>query len=112
MTFAGNMPEGAKVRLMKTSLDKLSDAASGAADSSIAPLNIKGDTLSILISCVGRKLVFGNRIDEEFEAVRQSLGSETVITGFYSYGEISPFADFLKCQLHNQTMTITTLGEG
>ena len=112
MTFAGNMPEGAKVRLMKTTLDKLSDAASGAADLSNADMNIKGDKLSILISCVGRKLVFGNRIDEEFEAVRQSLGTETVITGFYSYGEISPFDDFLKCQLHNQTMTITTLGEG
>jgi len=111
MTFAGNMPRGSKVRLMKTTFNNLADAAYGAADLSQVGKEVKGDKLSILISCVGRKLVFGSRIDEEFEAVRQSLGNESVITGFYSYGEISPFKDFLKCQLHNQTMTITTFGE-
>ena len=35
----------------------------------------------------------------------------TVMTGFYSYGEISPFMPGAKCELHNQTMTITTLRE-
>ncbi len=111
MTFAGNMPEGSQVRLMKTTLDKLVDAASSAADVSEITQETSGDKLSILISCVGRKLVFGNRVDEEFEAVREALGPETLITGFYSYGEISPLQGYMKCQLHNQTMTITTLAE-
>lgn len=111
MTFAGNVPEGAVVRLMKANLDSLVDAASDAAQMSNIQENQHGDKLSILISCVGRKLIFGNRIEEEFDAAREILGESAVITGFYSYGEISPFSSFMKCQLHNQTMTITTLSE-
>ena len=111
MIFAGNMPEGAKVRLMKANLDNLVDAASDAANISNLDTNFQGDKLSILISCVGRKLIFGNRIEEELDAARDILGEKAIITGFYSYGEISPFSSFMKCQLHNQTMTITSLSE-
>jgi len=112
MTFAGNMPEGATVRLMKANLDHLVDAAFDAAEHSLPQEKAKGEQLSILISCVGRKLIFGSRIDEELESARDILGQDTLITGFYSYGEISPFQPLSSCSLHNQTMTVTTLSEG
>ena len=51
------------------------------------------------------------RIEEEVEGVRDVLGATTMLTGFYSYGEISPFTPNAKCELHNQTMTITTFSE-
>lgn len=112
MTFAGNIPEGAKVRLMKANLDNLASAASDAAAlSNIDDTGRQGDKLAILISCVGRKLIFGNRIDEELDAARESVGEQALLTGFYSYGEIAPFSTFMKCELHNQTMTITTISE-
>ncbi len=110
LTFAGNMPEGAYARLMKANFDRLIEGASTAAQNSING-NIKKPQLAILISCVGRKLVLNQRIEEEVEAVRAMYGDETAITGFYSYGEISPSSNFMKCELHNQTMTITTLSE-
>ena len=68
--------------------------------------------LAVLISCVGRKLVLKQRVEEEVEAVREVLGENAALTGFYSYGEISPFAPGADCELHNQTMTITTFSEG
>lgn len=111
MTFAGNMPEGAKVRLMKANLDSLVHAASDAAELSKIDPQSGNMKLSILISCVGRKLIFGNRIEEELEAAREILGENALIAGFYSYGEISPFSPLQKCRLHNQTMTITTISE-
>ena len=111
MTFAGNIPEGSKVRLMKANLDNLAAAASDAATFSAIDEPTEGDKLAILISCVGRKLIFGNRIDEELDAAREVLGDKALITGFYSYGEIAPFSTFMKCELHNQTMTITTISE-
>ena len=110
LTFAGNMPEGAYARLMKANLDRLIEGASNAAQNSIIG-NIKKPNLAILISCVGRKLVLNQRIEEEVEVVRAMYGDDTAITGFYSYGEISPSFNFMKCELHNQTMTITTLSE-
>ncbi|MFX5730435.1 FIST C-terminal domain-containing protein, partial [Acinetobacter baumannii] len=67
--------------------------------------------LAILISCVGRKLILQDRTSEEVQAARNIFGDTTSITGFYSYGEISPFNPHTNCELHNQTMTITTFSE-
>lgn len=110
LTFAGNMPEGCYTRLMKANLDRLIDGASVAAHNSLIHPGQIPD-LAILVSCVGRKLVMNHRIEEEIEAIRGVYGDKTFLTGFYSYGEISPTFNFMKCELHNQTMTITTFIE-
>jgi hypothetical protein len=111
MTFAGDLPEGAYARLMKANFDRLIDGAVGAAKTSYKALGSSSPDLAVLISCVGRKLVLKQRIEEEVEGVRDILGDRTTLTGFYSYGEISPFTPNAKCELHNQTMTITTFSE-
>jgi hypothetical protein len=111
MTFAGDVPEGAYARLMKANFDRLIDGAAGAAKTSHETLGSSSPDLAILISCVGRKLVLKQRTEEEVEGVRAVLGERTVLTGFYSYGEICPAAPNANCELHNQTMTITTLSE-
>lgn len=110
MTFAGNMPQGAYAQLMKANFDRLIEGASAAAQNTV-PDGMKPPDLAILISCVGRKLVLDQRIEEEVEVIRALFGDTTAITGFYSYGEISPSFNFMKCELHNQTMTITTMTE-
>jgi hypothetical protein len=110
MTFAGDVPVGSKVRLMKANFDNLTDAASRAASNTISGHNVKPD-FSLLVSCVGRKLVLGPRIEEEVEAVCETIGKNIPVAGFYSYGEISPFNEGGSCQLHNQTMTITSFYE-
>ncbi|HEU0297574.1 MAG TPA: FIST N-terminal domain-containing protein [Anaerolineales bacterium] len=111
LTFAGDMPQGGYARLMKANFDRLIDGAVGAAQTSYEAIGKSSPELAILISCVGRKLVLKQRIEEEVEGVREVLGPETVLAGFYSYGEISPFNPTAKCALHNQTMTITILSE-
>ncbi|KAF2339546.1 MULTISPECIES: FIST signal transduction protein [Flavobacterium] len=109
MTFAGDVPTGSRVRFMKANFDRLIDAASEAALSCLQ-VNSFNPKLALLISCVGRKLILGSRIDEEVEAVSEIFGN-TAIAGFYSYGEISPLKPFGDCILHNQTMTITCINE-
>ena len=111
MRFAGNLPQGSKVRLMKGSFDRLIDGSSTAAKNSIVGAEETCPELAILISCVGRKLVLKERTDEEVQAVQQIFGERTCLAGFYSYGEISPFNPATHCELHNQTMTITTFSE-
>ena len=110
MTFAGDVPVGSKVRFMKANFDRLIDAASEAASNCLA-IGGTSPKLALLISCVGRKIILGNRIDEEVEAVSEIFGNKTALTGFYSYGEISPLKPFTNCELHNQTMTITCIDE-
>ena len=111
LTFAGDMPQGGRARLMKANFDRLIDGAVGAAQTSYEAIGTTSPELALLISCVGRKLVLKQRIEEEVEGVQEVLGQETVLAGFYSYGEISPFNPSARCELHNQTMTITTLSE-
>ena len=111
ITFAGDVPEGLKANFMKTDFDSLIDGAHAAAVTSCSSLRGSRPDLAILISCVGRKLVLKERIADEVVAVREVVGDQATLTGFYSYGEISPFVPHARCELHNQTMTITTLKE-
>ncbi|MCH8049053.1 FIST C-terminal domain-containing protein, partial [Patescibacteria group bacterium] len=112
MTFAGDLPEGSYVSLMKANFDKLVAGAKGAATMSKEAFIDTEPDLAILISCIGRKLVLKDKIEKETEAVRKEFGAGTAMIGFYSYGEISPMSPTEKqCQLHNQTMTITTFKE-
>lgn len=111
MTFAGDVPEGSRCQFMKANFDRLIDGAIGAAERSHGGAPNKQPQFALLISCVGRKLVLRQRIEEEVEGVRRVFGEQTVMAGFYSYGEISSFTPNAKCELHNQTMTITTISE-
>jgi hypothetical protein len=108
LTFAGDLPQGSLARLMRANLDRLIDGAAEAA--AMVPPRIAGPALSIAISCVGRRLVLGERTEEEIEATLDGLPELTEQIGFYSYGEISPYADGTPA-LHNQTMTVTTILE-
>ena len=111
LTLAGDIDKDGYLRLMHASTDALVDGAEEAAQAVKLALEHPGQGLALLVSCVGRKLVMGGRVEEEVEAVADVLGQATVLTGFYSYGEISPFTGGVSCKLHNQTMTITHLME-
>jgi hypothetical protein len=95
---------------MRTNLESLIDNAGLAAEAA-QPAQLGATGLCLVVSCVGRRLVMGQLTEDELEIVRNKLGKPTAITGFYSYGELAPFSDVLQCQLHNQTMTLTTLYE-
>lgn len=110
LTFAGDIPQGALARLMRANLERLIDGATAAAESSLDSLAGPPE-LALLISCVGRKMVLQQRVEEEVEGVRDVVGTSAALTGFYSLGEISPFVSSGRCELHNQTMTVTGLRE-
>jgi len=103
------VPEGSLGQLMRANFERLIGGAEAAATGLGDPGG--GPTLAIAISCVGRRLVLGERAEEEVEATLQALPEGTEQVGFYSYGEISPYATG-ACDLHNQTMTLTVLQEG
>ena len=111
MIFAGNMPEGASCQLMRANYSDLVDGAQGAVSKSLKSMSAYEPELAILVSCVGRRLVLNQRTEEELEIIQEMLPNACEMTGFYSYGEISPIVPFGRCELHNQTMTITLLSE-
>jgi len=110
MTFAGNIPQGWSAQLMRASFDALIDGAESAGNKLRPTKPASGNGLCIAVSCVGRRLVLGQRADEEVEAVADLLDPVFELFGFYSYGELAPgFSG--QCELHNQTMTLTAICE-
>ena len=110
LTFAGDIPEGSIAQLMYGNFDNLIEGAENAAKQ--AAINTGStEQLAILISCIGRRMLMGQNINDELEAIYSYWNKKIPLTGFYSYGEISPHQKTGECRLHNQTMTITTIGE-
>ncbi|MDP2411751.1 MAG: FIST N-terminal domain-containing protein [Pseudolabrys sp.] len=110
MTFAGDMPEGWVAQLMRGNLDRLALGAADAARQAAADIGARNG-VAILVSCIGRRLLMGQRATEEVEAAGSELGRGMPRLGFYSYGEIAPHHAMGECQLHNQTMTVTVISE-
>ncbi|PWY54979.1 hypothetical protein DGG96_14350 [Legionella qingyii] len=115
LTFAGDIPMGWHAQLMRANFDRLIDSAHEAgllANKLMLNDNLEklGPVLAIDISCVGRRLLLGERTEEEIESTMSALPKGSTQVGFYSYGELSPFS-VGNCELHNQTMTITTIYE-
>lgn len=110
MILAGDIPENAKVQLMMTNVDNIANASEMAAKQAVETRENKTE-LAIVISCIGRKLVLDQRVEEEVEEVIDVIGNVPTICGFYSYGEIAPFNGGNSCKLHNQTITVTLISE-
>lgn len=111
LTFAGDVPQGSIARLMRANTDKLIGSAAQAARQAAQSLPQTDDALIISVSCVGRRLILGERTEEEIETVLDTAPLRTAHVGFYSYGEISPSLPGGASELHNQTMTVTVFSE-
>ena len=111
ITFTGDIPEGSYVRLMKSNIDRLINAAEGAAEVSIEKIGNTHTDFAIVTSCIGRRKVLKELVEEEIEAVRDVIGEDATITGFYSYGEISPSISSTDCELQNQSIVVTSFSE-
>jgi hypothetical protein len=113
MIFAGDVPQGSKAQLMRGEFMRLAAGAAEAANQATARQSECGAPggLALLVSCIGRRLLMGQRIEDEIQAVREVLPTEVSQLGFYSYGEIAPHSRSGDCDLHNQTMTITVISE-
>jgi hypothetical protein len=113
MTFAGDMPQGWVGQLMRGNFDRLAAGAAHAAQQACAKLGhvVNSVEIAVLVSCIGRRLLMGQHTIDEIEAAGEEIGAEVPRLGFYSYGEISPHSMSGVCELHNQTMTVTTISE-
>ncbi|MGI9507765.1 MAG: FIST signal transduction protein [Geminicoccaceae bacterium] len=110
MTFAGDVPLGWTVQLMRGRFDQLAAGAANAARQ--ACVGTAGDDgVAILVSCIGRRLLMDQLVSDEIDAALAEIGGHAAVLGFYSYGEIAPHPISRLPELHNQTMTITTITE-
>ncbi|GAB6902456.1 FIST signal transduction protein [Kineosporia succinea] len=108
LVFTGDVPQGSIARLLRANTGELVDGAGEAVRR--ADLVPGLPTLALVVSCVGRRAVLGQRTEDELEMVMSRLPADVHLAGFYSYGEISPIGEHTSGLL-NQTLTVTTIQE-
>jgi hypothetical protein len=111
ISYSGNIPEGSSARLMMDSIEELIEGSYATAQAILDRMIGVQSQLSVIVSCSARRMVFKQRCEEELEAVREVLGVQPLFTGFYSHGEVAPVQSGTKPELHNQTISITSLAE-
>lgn len=118
LNFAGNVPTGYLVQLMRANFERVIDGAGEAAEiinnrvkTQLGAPALDSPSFCLAVSCVGRRLVLGARSEEEIELLKGNLGQKTSIIGFYSYGELASTKQNEPCDLHNQTMTLMNIHE-
>ncbi len=114
ISLAASIPEGSAITLTTASRGEIINGAKWAAEQAKASLQGARPQAILMFSCVGRKLVLGRRTQEEILAVKEVLGQNVPIIGFYTYGEIGPI-DKMKKELattkfHNETVVLWVLG--
>ncbi len=111
LTFAGDMPVGHEARLMRSTSEGLIGSAAAAVAQATQGLTLNGAPLVVSVSCVGRRMMLGERTEEEVETIADGVPAGAGHVGFYSYGEIARLHRDGPCELHNQTMTVTVYCE-
>ena len=109
ITVAGDIPKGSHVQLSRANRDDLLEGAQEAAND-VGAESGEGPVLNLVVSCIGRRIVLGEQTEEELETTIEELPAGSLQTGFYSYGEISSTSE-RRCDMHNMTLTLTTLTE-
>jgi len=97
---------------MRANFERIVDASASAGQSLIGAKQSKiSNQLVLAISCVGRRLLLGERTEEEVEVIFNEFDKDSLLAGFYSYGELAPTENGEVCALHNQTMTLFSISE-
>jgi hypothetical protein len=113
--FAGDVPEGSLVKMTIGNDGDIIRAAKHAAQSAMEKLRNNDPALKpqaiFLYSCMARKIVLGTRTDEEITAVKEAVGGDVPIVGFYTYGEYAPIGECEHSCFHNETATLTIIGD-
>jgi len=110
LRFAGDVPRGSIVQLARAGREDLLKAADEVAGACHAEGVGSGAMLMLLVSCIGRRIVLGEQVEEEIELLAEGLSEGSSQVGFYSYGEIAG-SSIVPCDLHNMTLALTTISE-
>ena len=111
VTFAAEIPEGAKVKMTMAKASDVVEGARVAAELAMGHMSGRPDAV-LFFSCSARKHVLGRRISREIDAAQAVFGADVPMVGFYAYGEIANCGTaYPQCRFHNETATFLALRE-
>lgn len=114
LRFAGEVPEGAEVRMTEVLPEGVLDGSRESVQSALSSYSGESPELAFLFTCAARQWALGGRAEEELETVRAALptagGKPIQVAGFYAFGEILPGAEARTTRFHNETCVSLLFG--
>jgi len=121
LTCAAEVPEGSEIYLMMGSKEAAIEAAEQAAMQCLAGVKQRGGskvTTAIIYNCIAQDKILAQDAKDEIKVIKDVLGDEAQMIGFYTYGEQAPIGDeiiseekSLRSEFCNETVVIVGLGE-
>lgn len=114
LIYSADIPQQSYVRLMMGSSDTILSAARKAAAQAMNGLNGKKPLLALVFNSVARKKLLRFQAKEEIAAIQETVGPETPLAGFYSYGEQAPLRAVIhrgQSHFHNESVVVVTISE-
>lgn len=109
LVYAGEIPQGSEVRLMMGSKAQALQAAHRAARQAMISIAERTPSFGLVFSSCSRQRLFGRRAEQEVAAIRQVLGSNVPLIGFYDYGEQAPLTASRfhgRSYFHNESLVV------
>lgn len=115
ITCAAEVPVGADIQLMIGSREEAVKVAKEAAQNALVQLEGASPKAIVVFNCIARNKLFGERSGEEIAAIKEAIGADVPLIGFYTYGEQAPLGgevrNIERCNpaFHNETVVICVL---
>jgi hypothetical protein len=115
LTCAGPIIKNGKVRLMLSEIDNGINAAKEITKEALEAMKGKNPKIALVFNCICRFRLFGPTKQKEISSIREIIGENVPLIGFYSYGEIGPLdskvKEFSFSVLQNSSLCVFLLGE-
>ncbi|MEQ1505363.1 MAG: FIST N-terminal domain-containing protein [Myxococcota bacterium] len=102
IVFAADVPAGAGLQVTAAPSQGILDACAVSVERALA-----GSDLPVVgafaVSCAARKQILGTRTANECRILRDAIGPDVPVIGFYAYGEIAPLGAARTARFHNET---------
>lgn len=111
---AGEIPQGSEIQLMLGNIESAINAARFASVLALEHLKGAKPKLVLVFNSIARLKLLGNETQREIDIIRQIVGKELPIAGFYTYGEQAPLrsdAHLGRSYFHNETVLVVIIGE-
>ena len=114
LRVAGEVKQGAVIRLTEVVQDGILAGSWTSASNAIAAYPGKDPQIAFVFSCAARKWVLGTKAETEIEHLRAAFagaGIAPAVAGGYCFGEIAPVRPDAPSEFHNETCVTVILGQ-
>lgn len=110
LLMAGNIEEGALVRLSEFDRESVIEATREATSKALSSWGGGAPSVALVVECASRRFALGTRMQRAAEVVRDTLPPTTQVVGMHALGEFAPLSPEHPSVVQNCSIVVLLLG--